>query len=82
MTAALTPPEIAERLRVSPDKVRAWIDRGELLAVNVAERLGGRPRWRIDPEALADFERRRGAQRKPKATRRRPPKMGEVTVYY
>jgi excisionase family DNA binding protein len=68
----LTPPEVARKLRVSPDKVRAWIERGELAAFNVADRVGGRPRWRIEPEALAEFERRRTAiprTRSPKKNR-------------
>ena len=60
-TAALTPPEVARQLRVSADKVRTWISAGELAAIDVATRRGGRPRWRIDPKAIEDFERRRQA---------------------
>jgi excisionase family DNA binding protein len=59
VTAMLTPPELAERLKVHPEKIRRWIERGELAAVNVADRIGGRPRWRITAEALEDFLRRR-----------------------
>jgi transposase len=54
--------EIARRYRVSPDKVRAWIARGEMKAINTADRLCGKPRWVILPEALADFDRSRQAQ--------------------
>jgi excisionase family DNA binding protein len=60
--ATLTPPEVAARLRVSADKVLGWIAAGELPAVNVAARPGGRPRWRIDAAALRAFEARRSSQ--------------------
>ncbi len=59
--ATLSPAQVARRLGVGIHKVLAWIARGELAAVNVANRLGIRPRWRISAEALADFERRRSA---------------------
>ena len=58
----LTPPAIARRYGVKPDKILAWIASGELAAINVAERPGGRPRWRISPEAIAAFERRRSSR--------------------
>ena len=55
----LTVADVARRYRVSPDKVRAWIARGELRAVNTSTALCGRPRRVISPDALAEFERRR-----------------------
>jgi excisionase family DNA binding protein len=70
----ITVREVARRYKVSPDKVRAWINRGELHAVNTARRLCGRPRWVVLPEALAAFEGRRAGGPAPKpARRRRPP---------
>lgn len=57
----LTPPQIAERLGVSPEKVIAWIRSGELKAVNVATKPNGRPRWAVDEADLAAFERRRSS---------------------
>jgi hypothetical protein len=48
--------DLAARFRVSPDKVRAWIKRGELAAVNTATSLAGRPRYLVTPEAVAAFE--------------------------
>jgi hypothetical protein len=51
----LTPPDIGKRLRVKAGKVLAWIRCGELVAVNLAERRGGRPRWRVSSAALDDF---------------------------
>jgi hypothetical protein len=71
----LTVLDVANRFRVSPDKVRSWIRRGELAAVNVASSLLGKPLLRITPEALAEFERRRSASvptpEAPKRRRRR-----------
>jgi hypothetical protein len=56
---------------VSPDKVRAWINRGELRAINTAAVLCGKPRWVITVEALAEFEKRRAGGPPPKLPRRR-----------
>jgi hypothetical protein len=66
----LTVRDVARRYRVGEDKVRAWIRRGELAAVNTAA-LCGRPRWVVSTEALAAFERRRTASPPPKPPRRR-----------
>jgi excisionase family DNA binding protein len=69
--AGLTVEDVARRLRVGPDKVRGWIARGELKAVNTAAQLCGKPRWVITPDALAAFERRRTGGPAPKPQRRR-----------
>src|SRR4051794_21965418 len=57
--AGYTVADVARRLRVGEDKVRGWIARGELAAINTATALCGKPRWVIPPEALAAFERSR-----------------------
>jgi hypothetical protein len=77
----LTVADVARRYRVGPDKVRSWIARGELAAINTAAALCGRPRWVITPAALVAFERRRvgGPLPKPARRRRRPP---AVIDYY
>jgi hypothetical protein len=62
---------VALRYRVGEDKVRGWIMRGELRAINTAAALCGRPRWVIPSEALAEFERRRAGGPPPKPPRRR-----------
>ena len=67
----LTPRELARMLRVNPDKVRAWIKKGELKATNTAAALRGRPRWMILPDALAEFSRRRSSAPPPKPPRRK-----------
>jgi transposase len=59
VAAGLTVADVARRYRVGPDKVRAWIARGELAAIDTAAVRCGRPRWVITPEALAAFERAR-----------------------
>jgi hypothetical protein len=76
----LTVRDVARRYRVSPDKVRAWIRRGDLQAVNTATVLCGRPRWIILPDALAAFERPRDSTPPPKPPRRR--RQPEIVDYY
>jgi excisionase family DNA binding protein len=82
MTAdlGLTVREVARRYRVSEDKVRAWIARGELPAVNTARVLAGRPRWVVMGETLAVFEQRRAGGPPPKLPRRRR-RPAEVDFY-
>ena len=58
----LTPPEVARLLRVKPEKVRAWIDRGELQAIDVSDTVG-RPLYRVSATDLDAFIRRRQIQR-------------------
>jgi len=69
--AGLTVADLARRYRVGADKVRAWIGRGELDAVNTASALCGRPRWVVLPEQLAAFECRRAGGPPPKPARRK-----------
>jgi hypothetical protein len=66
----LTVAEFARRYRIGRDKARAMIARGEVVAVNTASTVCGKPRWIILPEALAAFEkRRRSAGEAPKPLR-------------
>jgi excisionase family DNA binding protein len=72
--AGLTVAEVARRYRVSPDKVRMWIKRGELSAINTAAVRCARPRFVVPPEALREFERKRAAappQKPPRPRRQR-----------
>jgi excisionase family DNA binding protein len=79
----LTPPEVANRLGVEPAKVISWIKRGELVAVDLVERTGGRPRYRIRREALEQFlERRSTKPPEPAPVRKRKPADGFVRRYY
>jgi len=73
--------DLCRRWKVGADKIHGFIRRGELLAVNVATNLSGRPQWRITPESVTLFERRRssGKPDSPKRQRRRGP--AEVDYY-
>jgi len=81
LATGFTVADVAQRYRVGEDKVRGWINRGELRAVNTAATLCGKPRWVIPPEALAEFERRRAGGPAPKAPRRRRPAAGFVDYF-
>ena len=78
---ALTPPQYAARLGVKAAKVVAWINSGELRAVNVASSLGGRPRWKIPLDAIVEFQNRRAAKPVTKPSRRRKPAT-DVIQYF
>lgn len=69
---ALTVREVAEQYAVSQHTVLGWIARGELRAINCGRAPGKRkPRWRITPEALEQFELLRTNNPPPPRTRRR-----------
>jgi hypothetical protein len=63
--------DLCRRWKIGPDKIHAFIRRGELMAVNVATNLAGRPQWRVTPESVEQFERRRTSAPPPKPLRRR-----------
>lgn len=71
----LTPPDIARLWGITPDKVLVWIRSGELRAIDASTTQGERPRYLVDIDDLAAFERGRSTvQPAPKpATRRRQP---------
>jgi Helix-turn-helix domain len=77
----MTPAEVSRLLRVSPDRVRAWIVAGELGAIDTARVRCGRPRYVILPQHLVEFARRRAAAAPRPATRRRR-RRPEVIDYY
>jgi transposase len=77
----LTVRDVARRYRVGDDKVRGWIRRGELRAINTAAVLRGKPRWVVPVEALAEFERRRSAAEPPQPARRRRKQPGFVDYF-
>lgn len=76
----LTPRELAKVLRVSPDRIRGWILRGELGALNTATTQCGKPRWVVLPHHLAEFEQCRQVSPPVKPPRRR--KRTEAVDYY
>jgi excisionase family DNA binding protein len=80
--ALLSVREVAERLGVRRAGVLALIRAGELRAVDVALRRGGRPLWRIDPDDLEAFVARRTRPAAPRRRRRRTKKLPPVKAYF
>jgi hypothetical protein len=67
----LTPPELGRLWGCDPEKIRRWIEAGELRAINAAENLGGRPRYLIDLDDITAFEHKRAVVEPPKVTPKR-----------
>ena len=68
----MTPREVARRYRVSAEKVRAMIERGELGALNLVSARSGKPRYVVLPEHLAAFEHKRAAAAPKPAPAKKP----------
>lgn len=77
---SLTVNEVARRYRVSWGRVKGWIDRGELAAVNVRDPGCGRACFVVTPEALAEFEKRRSAAKPAAPKPKRRKKTGVVDL--
>lgn len=77
MSSCFTVKEIAARFRVKQHTVLAWIRSGELIPLDASPNRGGKPQWRITPEALAAFEAARTVTPNPprKKRRRKPDDM-------
>jgi hypothetical protein len=69
--------DLCRRWKVGPDKIHGFLRRGELVGINVATNLSGKPQWRITPEAVEQFERRRSSAAPPKLPRRRRRSVGK-----
>ncbi len=79
----LTPPEVARLWGISSEKVRRWIETGELRAINVAKKSIGRPRYRIEKNDLIIFQDRRTATvKQPKAVRNRRKSPGAIIQFF
>jgi excisionase family DNA binding protein len=82
MSSTLSVKDLCERYGVSEHTVLAWINRGELRAINVGRRPGTKkPRWRITAEALAAFEQLRTRTPPPPRVRRKK-RPAEVIRFY
>jgi excisionase family DNA binding protein len=78
----LTPPQVAKKLGVSPHTVRTWIRDGELKAIRVGRMGAKKCRLVVDPESLAEFEKRRQAPvREPRRQRRRKDREPIVKLF-
>ena len=78
MKRFLTPPQIAKILGTDCNQILAFIQRGELRAVNTS--LGQRCRWKIDPQDFDLFKESR-SNAKP-APPKRPSKIPTPSKRY
>ena len=81
MTRYLTPPELAQRWRTTPERVIAHIRAGRLHAFSTSPPGSRRPRWKIPPDAIVEFELPQAARPPTKPVPRRRP-AGNVTEFY
>jgi transposase len=79
--AGLTVRDLTRRYRVGADKVRGWIARGEIRAVNTSTALCGKPRWVVSPDALVEFERRRASDPPQPQPKKRNKQTGFVDYF-
>jgi len=66
-----TPPELGRLWRVKPSRIIAMIRRGDLRAFSVAEPGSRRPRYRIPPDSIIEYENRHNGATVPTPSRRR-----------
>jgi excisionase family DNA binding protein len=78
----MTPREVAAYLRISADRVRAMIARGELGAIDTSPNRCGRARFVVLPEHLAAFEKARRVTPPPKPAPRRKRRPTGYIDYY
>ncbi|MGH7192907.1 MAG: helix-turn-helix domain-containing protein, partial [Candidatus Saccharimonadales bacterium] len=76
----LTPPQVAELLGISPEKVIFFIRRGELRGSNITADPAARPRFVVSMEALEAFLAAR--QPTPPAPRQRRRRKATEEVDY
>lgn len=82
LAPGLTVRDVARRFRVGEDKVRGWIRRGELNAINTADRRCYRPRFVVTADALAAFEIGRAAATPNVAKPQRRRKQTHIIDFY
>ena len=69
---ASTPPQLGKRWGIKPERVIAMIRSGELRGFDISKTPGvGRPRYRVTPDAIIEFEQKRSGAVTRRATRRR-----------
>jgi hypothetical protein len=78
--AGLTVRQVAERYRISRDRVRALIRSGELGAINTAPAKCGKPRFVCLPHHLAEYEASISVGPPPAPARRRK-RIGQVDYF-
>lgn len=79
VSRCLTLKKVARYLGVGVTRVRGYLERGELEAINLGNRF--RPVLRVTPEALAAFERRQRASSEPEPLPRRSKRTDIIDFY-
>jgi hypothetical protein len=80
--SSFTVQDLATRYAVTPHTVLHWIKNGDLKALNVGRRLGaGKPRWRVTPEAIQEFEKVRTPTPSLARARRRKREVDVIQFY-
>ncbi len=73
--------DLMARYAVGEHSCLQWIRQGDLTAINVAKRNGGKPQWRVTQDALEQFElRRTKAPPQPQTPRRKS--TATPTLFY
>jgi hypothetical protein len=80
LAAGFTVADLARRYRVSPERVRGWIERGELRAINRRDDRCRRAAYLVTLEMLEEFEVRRAVLPPPKPARRKK-RTEEIDFY-
>jgi hypothetical protein len=77
----ITTKELARRWRVAPAKVLGLIRCGELVAINLAAKPNGRPRYRIREADVTAFEMSRTVMATPQRKPRQKRSMRDVIEF-
>jgi hypothetical protein len=80
LVAGFSVADLCRRWRCGGNKIRAFLRRGELIGVNVATNLSGRPQWRVTEESVLAFEARRTSAPAPRPAKRKK-KITAVDYY-
>lgn len=75
-----SPPALAKEAGVAREKIIAFINSGELRAINLSE--GTVPRWRVSEDDWQAFLASKSNQKPAKKTRRRTQKQSDVIEFY
>jgi hypothetical protein len=78
----ISPPELARRWGLDAHKILGWIRNGELRAIDVSSRQGGRPRYLIDMCDIRIFELHRAVGGPVQAPRRRRTKQSDLIEFF
>lgn len=82
LAPTFSPGQLAKNLGITVDKVLNWIHNGTLEAIDVSTDQQGRPRYRIDAEAIAKFKAVRSSAPPPKPERRKKRQSMEGVIQF